>query len=159
MSCSRNAKIGLALVTFNVVGYTLIEINGAVDHLHHAHWDRHANFHAMTGLLWLLTLFVVNQVLLFRYVWRGDACAWWLVTFIGIGVFGGAVGSDPLTHGGLRHGETALATGEIAYWAGWASLCTWLMGMALLCRHVRDGQQCDSAAADNNPATHSKEQP
>jgi hypothetical protein len=83
------------IVTLNVIGYTLIEINGAVDHLRHSNWDIHANFHAESGLLWLLTLFVVNQVLLFRYIKQGDSCAWWLVTFIGIGVFGGAVASDP----------------------------------------------------------------
>ncbi len=60
-------------------------------------------------LVRLLTLFVVNQVLLFRYVKQNDFCAWWLVTFIGIGVLGGAVAS--LTDGGLRAGDTAMATG------------------------------------------------
>jgi hypothetical protein len=119
-------------VSLNVLSYSGIEINGAIDHLHHAHWDPHANFHAMTGLIWLLTLFVVNQVLLFRFARHGFSWAWWLVTFIGVGVFGGAVAADPLTNHGLRQGHTALATGEIAYWTGWAALVTWLIGMWLL---------------------------
>ena len=123
--------IGLCLVTLIVLGYTGIEINGAIDHLHHSHWDRHANFHAVSGLLWLLTLFAVNEVLLWRFVRLGYSWAWWLVTFIGVGVFGGAVAGDPLTSGGLRHGDTALATGEIAYWSGWASLVGWIIGMVL----------------------------
>ena len=86
-----SAKTGFWVVTFNVIGYTIIEINGAVDHLHESNWDNHANFHAVSGLLWLMTLFVVNLVLLWRYVRQRDPIAWWLVTFMGIGVFGGAV--------------------------------------------------------------------
>lgn len=133
---SRKCKAGIWIVMLNVVSYTGIEINGAYDHLTHADWDPHANFHAVSGLLWLLTLFVVNCVLLFRYVIRGDMCAWWLVAFIGVGVFGGAVASDPLTNHGLREGHTALATGEIAYWSGWAALVTWTIGMMLIRPHV-----------------------
>lgn len=133
---SRTAKAGVWIVMFNVVSYTGIEINGAYDHMTHAEWDPHANFHAMSGLLWLLTLFVVNCVLLFRYTIRGDISAWWLVLFIGAGVFGGAVAADPLTSHGLREGHTALATGLIAYWAGWAALVTWSIGMLLLWPHV-----------------------
>jgi hypothetical protein len=132
----RAMKIGIWIVMFNVVSYTGIEINGAYDHLTNADWDPHANFHAVTGLLWLLTLFVVNCVLLFRYVKRGDVCAWWLVAFIGVGVFGGAVASDPLTHHGLREGHTALATGEIAYWSGWFALVTWTIAMLMIKPHL-----------------------
>jgi hypothetical protein len=133
---ARTAKAGLWIVVFNVISYTGIEINGAYDHMTQAEWDPHANFHAMSGLLWLLTLFAVNCVLLFRYTVRGDRCAWWLVLFIGIGVFGGAVAADPLTGHGLREGHTALATGDIAYWAGWAALLTWSIGILLLWPHV-----------------------
>lgn len=136
MKLSLKTKIGMWIVMLNVIGYTGIEINGAVDHLKTSHWDIHANFHAMSGLLWLLTLFVVNTVLLLRCVRRGESWAWWLVTFIGVGVFGGAVASDPLTHGGLKAGDTALATGVIAYWAGWASLTLWIVGMLLAKEHV-----------------------
>ena len=138
METSRKTKIGIWIVTLNVIGYTGIEINGAVDHLQNSNWDIHANFHATSGLLWLLTLFVVNQVLLFRH-FKGqrDPWAWWLVTFIGIGVFGGAVASDPLTAGGLRHGHTAMATGEIAYWSGWGSLSAWIIGMLLAKGHLK----------------------
>ena len=132
----RSMKIGIWIVMFNVISYTGIEINGAYDHLTNADWDPHANFHAITGLLWLLTLFVVNCVLLFCYVKRGDSCAWWLVTFIGVGVFGGAVAGDPLTNHGLREGHTALATGEIAYWSGWFALITWIIGMLLIKPHL-----------------------
>ena len=129
------AKIGMGIVALNVVGYTIIEINGAVDHLSHSNWDIHANFHATSGLLWLLTLFVVATYILWRFVSRGEIWAIWIVTFIGIGVFGGAVGSDPITRGGLRDGETALATGVIAYWTGWLSLVSWVAGMALVWWH------------------------
>ena len=38
------AKIGMGIVALNVVGYTIIEINGAVDHLRHSNWDIHAIF-------------------------------------------------------------------------------------------------------------------
>lgn len=146
MKPQTREKLGVAIVTLNVIGYTLIEINGAVDHLRHSHWDPHANFHATSGLLWLLTMFVVNQVLLLRYVRRGDRRAWWLLTFIGIGVFGGAVAADPLTGGGLRAGDTALATGVIAYWAGWASLVTWLIGMVPLWPSVERGWAVEPSA-------------
>lgn len=134
MGASIKKRIGMWIVTLNVIGYTFIEINGAVDHLRESNWDIHANFHAVSGLLWLLTMFVVTLVLLWGHVKRGDSVAWWLVTFIGVGVFGGAVASDPLTHGGLRAGDTAMATGEIAYWAGWFSLVTWVIGMLLVPR-------------------------
>jgi hypothetical protein len=86
----------------------------------------------MSGLIWLLTLFVVALFILWRFVGRGKRWAFWIVTFIGIGVFGGAVASDPLTSGGLRAGDTALATGEIAYWSGWIALAGWLIGMGLV---------------------------
>jgi len=141
MQLAKRTTIGFWIVMLNVIGYTGIEINGAYDHLMNDHWDLHANFHAVSGLLWLLTLFVVCSVLLLRNVKRGDMCAWWLVAFIGVGVFGGAVAADPLTNHGLRQGRTALATGEIAYWAGWASLITWTIGMILILPFVRGRQE------------------
>ena len=49
------AKIGMGIVELNVVGYTIIEINGAVDHRRYSNWDIHANFHATSGLLWFRT--------------------------------------------------------------------------------------------------------
>src|SRR4051812_10164460 len=97
---SSKEKIGLCFVVLNVAGYTAIEINGAVDHLQHAEWDPHANFHAVSGLLWLLTLFVVNLILLWHFARRREAWMLWTVAFIGVGVFGGAVGSEPLSGGG-----------------------------------------------------------
>jgi hypothetical protein len=134
---SRNVRIGMWMVVLITLSYTGIEINGAVDHLHHATWDRHANFHAVSGLLWLLTLFIVNFILLWRFAKQAESWALWTIAFIGLGIFGGAVASDPLTDGGLRLGETALATGEIAYWSGWAALAGWELGVLLMRSHAR----------------------
>ena len=134
---AHKTKIGAGLVLLNVISYTGIEINGAIDHLDHANWDRHANFHAVSGLLWLLTLFTVNLVLLWRFYKQGEPWLLWTIAFIGVGVFGGAVASDPLTYGGLRQGDTALATGEIAYWSGWAALVSWIIGAILLRTHIK----------------------
>jgi hypothetical protein len=147
------------IVMMNVITYTAIEINGAYDHLTHEDWDPHANFHAMSGLLWLLTLFIVGTVLLLRYVKARDRCAWWLVVIIGVGVFGGAVAADPLTSHGLREGHTALATGEIAYWSGWAALVGWTFGMILIWPHVAAARSVPMARPAPADAAHSKPQP
>ena len=64
MQLTRKTKLGMWIVRFNVLAYTAIEINGAYDHLTNDDWDVHAKFHAVSGLLWLLTLFVVASVLL-----------------------------------------------------------------------------------------------
>ena len=132
MDVPKKLMIGMVLVTGCIVGYTGIEINGALDHMREQKWnDVHAYFHAVSGLLWLETMFIVCTYILWRFVKQGENWAWWIVTFIGIGVFGGAVASDPLSGGGLKQGETALATGMIAYWSGWATLAIWLFGMWL----------------------------
>lgn len=128
--------IGMGIVTLIVLGYSFVEINGAIFHLDLG-WEPHANYHLMNGLVWLLTMFAVTLVLLWRHVKRRDPWAWGLVTFIGIGVFGGAVVNDPLTDHGLVHGATAITSGRVAYWAGWLALVGWVSGMLLVLPHVR----------------------
>lgn len=129
---STKMKIGLGIVLLMAIGYSLIEIQGVFDHVGESDWPHHANFHTMTGLLNLLTLFVIAIILMWRYVDHGDRLAWWIVTLIGVGIFGGAVAADPLTEGGLRDGETALVSGTIAYWSGWLGLVSWLVAMMLV---------------------------
>jgi hypothetical protein len=125
-------KIGLTIVLLMAVGYSAIEIQGVFDHVGKSEWPPHANFHAMTGLLNLLTLFTITIILMWRYVDHGDRLAWWIVTLVGIGIFGGAVAADSLTRGGLREGETALVSGTVAYWSGWLGLVSWLVAMILV---------------------------
>lgn len=138
---STRMKIGLGIVLLMAIGYSIIEIQGVFDHVGKSEWPPHANFHAMTGLLNLLTLFAITIILMWRYVDHGDRLAWWVVTLIGIGIFGGAVTADPLTHGGLREGETALVSGTVAYWSGWLGLVSWLVAMALVrSRLTRKGE-------------------
>lgn len=129
---STKMKIGLAIVLLMAIGYSIIEFQGVFDHVRESAWPQHANFHAMTGLLNLLTLFTITIILMWRYVDHGDRLAWWIVTLVGIGIFGGAVTADPLTEGGLRDGETALVSGTVAYWSGWLGLVSWLVAMTLV---------------------------
>jgi hypothetical protein len=136
MPLSPKTKLGMWIIVLVVLGYTAIEINGAVDHLTHADWDPHANFHALTGLFWLLTLFAVTLVLLRHFAKRAESWSLGAIAFVGLGVFGGAVGADPLTIHGLRQGHTALATGVIAYWSGWAALFCWAVGVLLMRSHA-----------------------
>ena len=79
-----------------------------------------------------MTIFVVTLYILWRFVRRSETWPIWIVAFIGVSVFGGAVASDPITQGGLKGGDTALATGVIAYWTGCLSLVSWLAAMTLV---------------------------
>ena len=143
---STRMKIGLGIVLLMSIGYSMIEIQGVFYHVGESEWTQHADFHAMTGLLNLLTLFTITVILMWRYVDHGDRLAWWIVTLIGIGIFGGAVAADPLTDGGLREGETALVSGTVAYWSGWLGLVSWLIAMTLVRTRVTKKGEAPSPA-------------
>ncbi len=142
-------KIGLGIIVLMAIGYSVIEIQGVFDHVGGSDWPGHADFHSMTGLLNLLTLFTITIILMWRYVDHGDRLAWWIVTLVGIGIFGGAVAADPLTDGGLREGETALVSGPVAYAAGWLGLVSWLVAMTLVRSRVTRGKVSPEPAKVN----------
>ncbi len=122
---------GASIVTIVSGGYLAVEIAGVIDHIRESEWPHHADYHALTGLFLLLTLSVVAVALAWSHVRRGDRTAWWLVTAIGIVVFGGGLLADPLTSHGLEGGGLALLKGTTAYALVACALVLWLIAMAL----------------------------
>ncbi len=138
MQLDKRTKIGIWLFTIPALTFLVLESRGAYHHWVEMSgiWDKHAMFHAVTGLFYTQIITISVVVLAWIPLRRGEKWSWWVLALMGVGMHGGHVVGDPLTDHGLRGVQAGGGSGEVFFIGTVAALVFYLVALALTRRHA-----------------------
>lgn len=142
MQLDKKTKIGIWLFTIPAVTFFLLESRGAYHHWAELSgiWDKHAMFHAVTGLFYTQIICISVVVLAWIPLRRGgEMWCWFILMLMGVGMHGGHVIGDPLTDHGLSGARAGGGSGEMFYYGTIAALGFYVVALILTHRHAKGG--------------------
>lgn len=137
MPLDKRTRIGMWIFTIAAAAFFLIDTRGAYFHWRDAGWPNHAMFHAVTGLFYTQIICIMIIILTWIPLKAGQRWAWWCIALCGIGIHGGHILGDQLTHHGLSGAEAAQGRGIVFFVGTCTALVLYLIALALTHHHVR----------------------
>jgi len=140
MELSKRTKVGMWLLTFLAVTFFLVDTRGAYFHWKDAGWPDHAMFHAVTGLFYTQIICIMIVVVTWIPLKQGQPWSWWAIALMGIGIHGGHVAGNALTHHGLSGAEAAQGPGLIFFAGTVTALILYIIGLILTRAHCMEAK-------------------
>ena len=140
MERSKKTRLGLWLITAPALAFLLLETRGAYGHWSEMSgiWDKHAMFHAVTGLFYAQVICISVMVLTWIPLKAGEKWSWWVVALMGIGIHGGHIIADQLTDRGLSGVQAGGGAGSTFFIGTMVALGFYVVGLILTRSHLSD---------------------
>src|ERR1044071_160097 len=136
MTISKATRIGTWIFTIAPAAFFLIDTRGAYFHWRDAGWPDHAMFHAVTGLFYTQIICIVIIILTWIPLKAAQRWSWWTIALCGIGIHGGHIVGDQLSHHGLSGAQAAQGRGSIFFAGTCIALGLYIIGLILTYRHA-----------------------
>lgn len=138
MELAKRTKIGLWLFTIPAATFLLLETRGAFHHWQEKLdlWDKHAMFHAVTGLFYTQALCLTIIIVAWIPLRKGEAWAWWNLALMSIAIHGGHIVGDPLSDYGLSQQQAGGGPGKYFFYGTVAALVIYVVALILTRSHV-----------------------